>query len=106
MKNIDLALDREGYLTDISEWSKEVAEELARQSGIFLNDNHWQLITLVRDFYRETGVSPTMRPLVKLVRERIGVHLGTSIALMKLFPGNPAKLIAKISGLPRPTNCL
>ena len=106
MKNLDLSLDREGYLKNISDWSNEVAEQLAGQSGITLNNNHWQLIMLVREFYRETGISPTMRPLVKLVRQRIDPELGTSIALMKLFPGNPAKLIAKISGLPRPTNCL
>ena len=31
---------------------------------------------------------------------------GNSIYLHKLFPGNPAKLAAKIAGLPRPTNCI
>lgn len=104
---MDLAnLDQEGYLEDLSQWSIAVANELARQADVALRGEHWALIELVRGFYAETGVSPAMRPLVKLARERLGDEFGSSIALMKLFPGNPAKLIAKIGGLPRPTNCL
>jgi tRNA 2-thiouridine synthesizing protein E len=44
--------------------------------------------------------------LVKLVRESLGEDKGTSIYLLGLFPGNPAKVAAKIAGLPRPTNCI
>ena len=98
--------DAEGYLMDLSGWSREVAERLARDAGVTLGTDHWRLIGVVRDFYRETGVSPAMRPLVKLARERLGDEFGSSIALMQLFPGNPAKLVAKVAGLPRPTNCL
>ena len=52
-----------------------------------------------------------MRPLVKLVRERVGPELGSSIALMRLFPpdkmrGGSARLVALIAGLPVPENCL
>ncbi|MCZ6886950.1 MAG: TusE/DsrC/DsvC family sulfur relay protein [Gammaproteobacteria bacterium] len=101
-----IKLDRDGYLADLSSWSDRVAVELARREKIALREGHWALIHLVRDFYGETGVSPAMRPLVKLARERMGADYGSSLALMKLFPGNPAKLAAKIGGLPRPTNCL
>jgi TusE/DsrC/DsvC family sulfur relay protein len=41
-----------------------------------------------------------------LLRERIGRDAGNSIYLLQLFPGNPAKVVAKVGGLPRPTNCL
>lgn len=98
--------DAEGYLTDLSRWSREVAEAFARQADIVLGTDHWRVIDLVRDFYEETGVAPAMRPLVKLARERLGQEFGSSIALMRLFPGNPAKVVARIGGLPRPTNCL
>ena len=98
--------DAEGFLRDLSQWSSEVAEDIARDAGVTLGPDHWRLIGVVRDFYRETGVSPAMRPLVKLARERLGEKFGSSIALMRLFPGNPAKLVAKVGGLPRPTNCL
>lgn len=100
-----VALDRDGYLKDLSQWSEGLAQELADGTGIALTPNHWRVIDMVRAFHAETGVAPAMRPLVKLARLRLGEEFGSSIALMRLFPGNPAKLIAKIGGLPRPTNC-
>ncbi len=99
-------IDADGYLTDLSCWTPSLAGALAGRAGIELGAQHWHLIRLARDFYAKTGVSPAMRPLVKLARERHGAELGSSIALMQLFPGNPAKEIARIGGLPKPTNCL
>lgn len=99
-------LDKDGYLADLSDWNESVAADLARRAGIEMTPEHWQIIAVLREFYRATGVSPSMRPLVKLVRERVGPASGTSIHLHTLFPGNAAKLAAKIAGLPRPTNCI
>ena len=47
-----------------------------------------------------------MRPLVNLLREQGAADLASSIALLRLFPNSPARLAAKISGLPRPDKCL
>ena len=101
-----LATDKEGYLTDLNDWSEAVAEQIASAEGIELSDAHWALIRLVRQFYADFEVSPAMRPLVKLTREKLGPEQGNSLYLLKLFPGSPAKVLAKIAGLPRPTNCL
>lgn len=98
--------DKEGYLLDLSAWNESVAESLARESGIELGPEHWQLVHLVRDFYRDFEVSPAMRVLVRHVRDALGPERGNSIYLMQLFPGSPAKELARIAGLPRPTNCL
>lgn len=98
--------DNEGYLVDLSDWNESVAAALAAAEGIELGDEHWALIRLIRDFYRDYQVSPAMRVLVKQVRERLGAERGNSIYLMQLFPGSPAKRLARIAGLPRPTNCL
>ena len=100
------ATDKEGYLLDLSEWSESLAEDMAKQAGIELSPAHWEIIRLVRAFYAEYEVSPAMRPLVRAVREQLGADKGNSLYLMKLFPGSPAKVVAKIAGLPRPTNCL
>jgi tRNA 2-thiouridine synthesizing protein E len=99
-------LDAEGYLIDLSDWNNSIATQLAARAGVELTSEHWQIITILRAFHRTTGVSPMMRPLVKLVREQLGSEIGNSVHLHTLFPGNPAKLAAKIAGLPRPTNCL
>jgi len=101
-----MRVDKEGFLLDLTCWSIEVAAELAQREGLTLTSDHWEVIDALRDFYGKTGVSPSMRPLVKLIREQLGATKGNSIYLLSLFPGSPAKLAAKIAGLPRPTNCI
>lgn len=103
---MEACLDKEGYLLELERWSPTVAAELALREGIALTADHWAIIDILREFHAQTGVSLSMRPLVKLVTARVGASKGNSIYLLSLFPGNPAKLAAKIAGLPRPTNCL
>jgi tRNA 2-thiouridine synthesizing protein E len=43
---------------------------------------------------------------VKAVKQSLGDDKGRSIYLMQLFPGSPAKLAARLAGLPKPDNCL
>ncbi len=100
-----IALDKDGYLRNMNDWNPEVADKLAATVPIVLTEAHWEIIETLREFYRNTGLSPAMRPLVKLIAKELGTEKGRSIYLMKLFPGNPALLASKIGGLPRPTNC-
>lgn len=104
--NRTLATDRDGYLKHLEDWTPAAAEALAREQGIELTEEHWAVIELLRDFYREFELSPSMRPLVKHVGQQLGAEKGRSIYLMKLFPPSPAKVASKIAGLPRPDNCL
>ena len=101
-----IEVDDEGYLRNLNDWSPDVAKQLAEAEGITLSLNHWELIEVIRDFYNDYEHSPAMRPLVKSVKIKLGEDKGKSIYLMKLFPGSPAKLLAKIAGLPKPDNCL
>lgn len=99
-------VDKEGFLRNLADWNEGVAATLAAREGIELGERHWAVIRMLRAFYARTGVAPAMRPLVKLTRETLGPECGSSVYLLGLFPGNPAKVAAKIAGLPRPTNCL
>ena len=98
--------DDQGFLIDLSQWNELVAEVIAREENIALTDAHWEIIFLLRDFYQEYAISPAMRILVKTVGEKLGPDKGQSLYLLTLFPGSPAKVAAKIAGLPKPTNCL
>lgn len=100
------AFDKEGFLLNLSDWSPEVAEQIARAEGIQLTDEHWEIIELLRSYYRQFDASPAMRPLVKYCALKLGAEKGKSIHLMRLFPGSPAKIGSKIAGLPKPENCL
>ncbi|WP_347329704.1 TusE/DsrC/DsvC family sulfur relay protein [Marinimicrobium locisalis] len=102
----EVPTDKEGFLKDLSDWSPAVAEALAREVDVELTPEHWEVIELLREFYREFELSPAMRPLVKRVGQKLGPEKGRSIYLMKLFPPSPAKVASKIAGLPRPDNCL
>ncbi|MEL0048423.1 MAG: TusE/DsrC/DsvC family sulfur relay protein [Gammaproteobacteria bacterium] len=98
--------DKEGFLLDLNAWSESNAELLAAREGVTLTPAHWEILHLLRDFYRRTETAPAMRPFVKLIKETCGSERGSSVYLMTLFGGSPAMTAAKIAGLPRPTNCL
>jgi TusE/DsrC/DsvC family sulfur relay protein len=97
---VDVALNDEGFLEDPSQWTREMAVELARREGIDpLTPAHWQVIDFMRAEYFEKGTGPTVRAL--------GKTSGVSIKeLYQLFPKGPAKLAAKIAGIPKPRGCI
>ncbi|WP_369959320.1 TusE/DsrC/DsvC family sulfur relay protein [Pseudomonas benzenivorans] len=101
-----IALDKDGYLTELDDWSEAVAEALARDEGLHLGDDHWEILHLLRSFYAEFQLSPANRPLIKYAALKLGPEKGSSLHLNLLFKGAPAKLAAKLAGLPKPTNCL
>jgi tRNA 2-thiouridine synthesizing protein E len=99
-------VDKDGFLLNHHNWNENVAQQLAKNEGINLTQDHWQLIHLIRQFYQEFDISPAMRPLAKYIKLHLGKEQASSIYLMQLFPQSPAKYLAKIAGLPRPENCL
>lgn len=98
--------DKQGYLTDSSLWSLDVAAAIAEEEALLLSDEHWQVIHYVRQFYQEFNTSPSIRPLVKYLAQQWSAEKGTSIYLHLLFPEGPAKQATKIAGLPKPARCI
>lgn len=91
--------DAEGFLVDPSQWTREIGEEIARENGIELTPRHWQVVQFMRNRYLETGTAPSIRSL--------GKESGVPIKeLYQLFPKGPAKLAAKIGGIPKPRGCI
>ncbi len=101
-----LQVDDQGFLINLDDWSRDIAEQIAQTEGLKLTPEHWEILVVLRDFYQDYDLSPAMRILVKHVKEKLGEEKGNSIYLMTLFPGSPAKVASKIAGLPKPTNCL
>lgn len=101
-----IGLDKDGYLLDLADWSESVAHALAQQEQLELSAEHWEVLHLVRSFYDEFQLSPANRPLIKFIALKLGPEKGNSLHLNRLFNGAPAKLAAKLAGLPKPTNCL
>ena len=101
-----IELDKDGFLVDLSDWSAEVASALAAAEDIELTPEHWEVLELLRSFYSEFQLSPATRPLIRYTALKLGADKGNSLHLNRLFKGTPAKLAAKLAGLPKPTNCL
>jgi len=98
--------DQEGYLLDSSKWNLKIAQKIAIKENLNLTAKHWQIIDLVRRFYELNKFSPTTRILVKYLSDELGVNQFNSGTLNLLFNGKPAKIAAKIAGIPKPSNCI
>ncbi|MDA8053691.1 MAG: TusE/DsrC/DsvC family sulfur relay protein [Deltaproteobacteria bacterium] len=100
--------DDEGYLQNLDNWNKEIAEYLAKSEGITLTEKHWKLIEWLRDYFAKFQVAPAIKSLIKEVGklENIEDKKEANKFLYELFPEGPAKQLAKISGLPKPTGCV
>ena len=93
-------LDAEGFFVKPEQWTPEMADEIARASDLEpLTDRHWLVIDFMRKTYLETGSAPTIRTLGKAS----GVPIKE---LYRLFPKGPAKLAAKVAGIPKPRGCI
>jgi len=93
-------VDAEGFLTDPQQWNEEIAEAIARDAGIAeLTPRHWQVVRFMRERYLTTGAAPSIRAL--------GKESGVPVKeLYELFPKGPARLAAKIGGIPKPKGCI
>ncbi len=96
---MSLEVDDQGYLANRDDWSQQLAEEWAGKFGLALTDQHWQVINAARAIEGESGASPGLRKISK--RSAVPIK-----AIYKLFPDGPAKLVAKLAGIPKPKSCL
>ena len=96
----DVVVDDEGFFVDPSQWAEEMAPEIARAEGIeSLSEDHWRIVKFMRSEFEAKGTGPTVRVL--------GKTSGASIKeLYALFPKGPAKVAAKIAGIPKPRGCI
>lgn len=103
---MQLMTDKLGFLLNLDDWNEDVAHELAKREQISLCAQHFEVILVLRQFYQQFELSPAMRPLCKFLRMQLGPDKASSIYLMQLFGQSPAKMAAKLAGLPKPDNCL
>ncbi len=98
--------DEEGYLTDLSQWDKDVADLIAKDEGVDMSPEHWEVVDFLREYYEEYQIAPAIRVLVKAIGKKLGPEKGSNKYLYELFPYGPAKQACKIAGLPKPTGCV
>jgi tRNA 2-thiouridine synthesizing protein E len=92
-------VDDEGFLTEYGEWDEDLAKVLADHIGISLTDEHWKVLRFLRDDYKVTGQTATIRRVEAVG----GVPVKEQFAL---FPKKPSKKMAYVAGLPKPHGCV
>jgi len=93
-----IEVNDEGYLVNASEWSREIATEMAKEEGIELTEKHFEVLEFLRKA-SENGETLTIR--------KVGKSGITDIkGLYQLFPGGPLKLSSKFAGIPKPASCV
>ncbi len=96
--DLNVSLDSEGYLTDFSQWTREVAQQIAKEEQIEMTDAHWQVIEFLQESNRK-GVSLSIR----MFKKEGPVSIKEFYAL---FPGGPLKKATRIAGIPKPASCI
>ena len=100
VRSIDVDTDKEGFFLHPEKWSEAMVPALARREGIDpVTEQHWKVIRFMRQEYLDKGTGPAVRAL--------GKSSGVSIKeLYQLFPKGPAKVAARIAGIPKPRGCI
>ena len=93
-----ISVNEEGYLTDFSQWDKNIAEELASQADITLTPRHWEVLAYLQNEFKNQ-IALSIR------------HVGKSNVVdikefYQLFPMAPLKTATKIAGIPKPASCI
>ena len=99
-------VDEDGYLLNLSDWNKELADHIAELENVKMTENHWEVVNFLREYYDEYKIAPMIKILTKAIGKKLGKEKGKTKYLYELFPGGPAKQACKIAGLPKPTGCV
>lgn len=96
---ISSSTSSDGFLSEISSWNQQLAEELARRNEIWpLTEDHWKVIHFLRDYYLKYAQGPV---ILKICRATgLSVH-----RICELFPCGMVRGAYRIAGLPRPPGC-
>lgn len=96
--NQKVNVNEEGYLTDFSQWNKEIGIEIAKEHNINMTDKHWEVIDYLHQKHKNDEAL-SIRGIIKSgvvdVKE-----------FYELFPKGPLKVSTKIAGIPKPKSCI
>ncbi len=95
----EVAVDKDGFMTNPQEWTPEIATAIAASVGLTLTERHWKIIEFCRRDAAEKGEPPGLRRIAQ------GAEVPVK-ELYQLFPKGPGVLAAKVSGLTKPKSCV
>ena len=105
MKNVVVAgntveFRADGRLVNGTDWTPEVAEQMAQAEGLSLSAEHWDVINTLRDYYHEYNTSPIHKLLRRELSKKYGPEKATDEALNALFPNGVQHQGTRLAGIP------
>ncbi len=93
-----IQINEGGYLTDFTQWTREIGEEIAKEQEIEMTDKHWEVIDYIHDKYKkEEALS------IRGIKKSGVINIKE---FYQLFPGGPLKKSTLIAGIPKPKSCI
>ena len=102
----EISVHAKGNLVNLADWNEVLAELMAKQEGIALTKEHWEVMNFMRQFYFSYGITPMVRLLMKKLNEEPSASKFSNEYMYKLFPGGPSRQGSRIAGLPEPQGCI
>lgn len=93
--------DPDGNMFDLAPWSPLFAQRQAAAEGLFLTDEHWEIVIYLRERYRKCGEARNAREVLRELEEKFSDGHGRR-SLYELFPGGPVSQGSRLAGLPLP----
>jgi TusE/DsrC/DsvC family sulfur relay protein len=95
---VTVDVNEEGYFTNPSQWTKEIAEEIAKELGIVLTGQHFAIMEWLRSRHLNGDALS-----IRSINHSGIIDVKT---FYQLFPGAPLKKATKIAGIPKPASCV
>jgi len=104
MRNqVQIRRDTEGYVVDPEDWSESLAQQLAVEEGLTLDEQYWPVLNFMRQYWTEHHVAPDVRHVIKFLTEEKELQKKQAKQyLFELFPYGYVKQACKIAGMQRP----
>ncbi|MCK5090946.1 MAG: TusE/DsrC/DsvC family sulfur relay protein, partial [Gammaproteobacteria bacterium] len=88
VNSVGYELTTDGRLKNPEGWNEEVAEALANADGLVLTNEHWDVIQVMRKYYKEYNIPPIRKLLKKALAERYTHERAQDEYLQGLFPND------------------
>jgi len=99
-------VDEDGFLVDWQVWKEGIAGVMAKEDGLDLTSEHWEIIKFLREYFVKFQIAPMIKILTKELAKKYGKEKGNTKYLYELYPAGPAKQACRYAGLPKPTGCV
>ncbi len=96
--NVEVDVNEQGYLTDFSQWTKEIGEAIAKEEEVEMTDEHWSVIDYLHEKHKNDDALS-----IRGIKKSGVVNIKD---FYKLFPKGPLKTSTKIAGIPKPKSCI